>query len=490
MKKGILIILDGYGEGEKYDFNAVTNANTPFLHGLKRLPHALIKTCGEAVGLFKGDMGGSEVGHMTIGAGKHVLSEARAINQDFESGNFKKSKNLVSVAKQLKDNKGDLHLFGMMSDKNIHSNVTHAYALIDFFSNKARKIYFHIITDGRDCGIYDSFKYLKELKKHISSVKNCEIASIGGRYYAMDRENNLDRTLKGFNAAFGKSECIEADGIEEYISAQHKRVGSDEFIEPIKVKSSFESLSSSDAILFFNFREDRMRQITKMCEEKLPAKLVTMSEVGGTNSIVLYHKTLVKHTLCQYLSELNKSQIKISESTKYAHVTYFFNGGREEPFDREDRIHIPTKKTNDYAKTPKMRAKEITDEIIRAMGRNYDAIIANFSNPDMIGHTGNYNAAVKALEFIDKCLVKIVEKAKEKDYFIILTADHGNSEAMRHPDGTPHTTHTLNDVFLSVIDSVPHKIKKHGELCDVAPTMIKLMGLEDNPEFTGKSLVY
>lgn len=486
MKKGILIVLDGYGEGKPSEFNAVANANTPTLKKLKTLSHSLLKTHGEAVGLFENEMGGSEVGHTTIGAGRIVKSTAKRIRDEILSGDFQKNKTLTAILNGLKKNNADLHLFGLMSDKNIHSNIEHCLEIITLAKDKAKNIYIHFVTDGRDSGVYDSIKYLKLLKNHIKNIENCQILSISGRFYAMDRENHEERINKAYSAMFGQDQTI--DDVEEYIKSQHEKGNNDQYVEPASVKSStFKGVNKNDCILFFNFREDRLRQIVKKCEE-LKCNLITMADVGGVNAKSIYPSEITKNTLSEYLSKNGLSQIKVSETTKYAHVTYFFNGGKEEAFKNEERIHIPTKKTTDYSKTPTMRAKEITKQTNIAIKKGYDAIIVNYSNADMIGHTGDYNAVVKSLECLDKCVNKVLKTAKKHGYFVLVTADHGNSEEMQNKNGEPNTAHTINRVMCVVADG-EHKMKRYGELSDVAPTFVELLGLKPSKHFEGNSLL-
>ncbi len=489
INKGLLIILDGYGEGESSPFNAVKNSKTPTLNALKNAQYSLIKTDGEAVGLFDGEMGGSEVGHTTIGAGRVVPSMAKQIHLDIENKLFEKNAVLKEQLLDLKNNKANLHLVGLMSDKNIHSDIAHAVEIIKIAKNKAKNIFVHFITDGRDSGCYDSLKYLEFLQNGIKEVKNCEIASVMGRFYAMDRENNLDRTNLAFDTMFLVNGSIKQNEIKKYLKAQHDEGILDEDIKPIHVITKENcAINENDCVLFFNFREDRLRQIVKKTET-LNCKVITMADVGGTNATSMYPSRIVEHTLSEYLSEYDLKQIKIGESTKYAHVTYFLNGGKEQPFSKEDRVHVPTIKVDNFSKTPKMRAKDIAKETINAIKKNYDAVIVNFSNPDMVGHTGDYVATVKALEFLDKCLNKILKVVKKKGYFAIITADHGNAEKMKAEDGTPHTAHTLNPVFCSVVGNFKFKIKKKGELKDIAPTFVKLLGLPKNKFFEGNSLV-
>ncbi len=489
MKKGILIILDGYGEGKPSAYNAVENANTPFLKQIKQLPHSLLKTDGEAVGLFKGDLGGSEVGHTTIGAGRIVKSTLKKIDDDFKSGAFKNNKTLNKIFDELKTNHANLHLIGMMSDKNVHSNINHAFKIIDMAKDRAANIFLHLITDGRDTPPQDSLKYIVQVKNKIKGVKNCQIASIGGRAYAMDRESNWDRTTLAFNAMFNPKKSIKPSEIEAYLKAQHAAGKNDQFIDPVHVETAADSKTNKKDVLFiFNFREDRLRQLAKMCENT-GCKIISMASISSAKTIELYPATVVKNTLCEHLSKQGLRQIKISETTKYAHVTYYLNGGVELPFPNEARVHVPTKKVEDFATTPKMRAGEIASEVVKAIESNYDAIYVNFSNPDMVGHTGDYAATVKALEFMDKCVKKVADCALKHDYFVIITADHGNAEEMRTPDGQPHMAHTLNRVLCVVLDGKTHKMKRFGGLKDLAPTFLNLMGAKPNRYFEGESLI-
>ncbi len=492
-RKGILMILDGYGEGKAGPYNAVKNANTPTLDELKKMSHSLLKTDSEAVGLFHNELGGSEVGHTTIGAGRVVLSTAKKIHDDILSGEFKKNSKLIKKIDNLTKSGGNLHLIGLMSDKNIHSDIYHAFEIMKLFNKKAKNIFIHFITDGRDSGGEDSLIYLNQMQKQMKKITNVEIASVMGRFYAMDRENNLDRTSLAVDTMFNldnKKSNINATNIEKYLKDEHKNGVTDEYIHPVHIDTKADShLKKNDLIFFFNFREDRLRQIVKKTYE-INHNIITMSSVGGVKTTVLYQPKIVKNTLSEYLSKQGLKQIKISETTKYAHVTYFLNGGVETPFAREDRVHIPTIKVDNFYKTPKMKAEDITNEIIKAMDKNYDAIIVNFSNPDMLGHTGDYEATVKALEFLDKCIKKVIAHAKKSDYFILLTADHGNSECMRTESGEPHTAHTFNRVFCMAVEKDKnYKFKKYGELKDVAPTFLDLMQLKPNKSFTGKSLI-
>lgn len=486
MQKGILIILDGYGEGKAGPYNAVKNAKTPTLNKLKTQPYSLISTHGEAVGLFKEDMGGSEVGHTTIGAGRVVNSTLKQISNDISNGEFANNKVLTKTLNDLQKNNADLHLFGLMSDKNVHSNIYHCLEIIRLAKDKAKQIYIHFVTDGRDTEVYESLKYLKILQKNIKNIKNCSILSVSGRFYAMDRENYAERTNEAFNACFAQNNPIS--DVEKYIQDQHLQGVTDQYVKPASVKSkTFQGVNEKDCILFFNFREDRLRQIVKKCEE-LKCNLITMASVGGVNAKAMYPNKIVKNTLSEYLSKSGLKQIKISETTKYAHVTYFFNGGIEQPFENEHRVHIPTIQVDDFSKTPKMRAKEITSEIKKAIKNEYDVIIVNYSNADMVGHTGNYLATIKTIECVDKCIKSVLDFAKKYGYFVMITADHGNAEEMKNEKGNQHVAHTTNPVFCVIANS-GLKMKKEGELKDIAPTFVQLLGLKPNKHFEGESLI-
>lgn len=486
MQKAILIILDGYGEGKADKFNAVKNAKSPTLDSLKSQPYSLLKTDSEAVGLFKGDLGGSEVGHMTIGSGRITPTTAKQISIDIDSKEFEKKKIIIEQQKRLSKNGGDIHIVGLCSDKNIHSNINHAYEIINLFKDYAKNVYFHFITDGRDSGAYESEKYYKNLKNYIKNIKNCQVLSISGRFFGMDRESHNERVEQAINSMFYNNNEIKENEIENYLKKQYKQNVNDQYITPVHIKSeSFKSVSKNDCIFFFNFREDRLRQIVSSCE-KFGCDIITMSDVGGSKTKVLYPKKAVKNTLCEYLSNMGARVVKISESTKYAHVTYFFNGGREQPFKNEDRIHIPSLPVDDFSKTPKMKAKEITKEILLAMKKEYDCIVANYSNCDMVGHTGNYEAAKKAVEYVDKCIKRVLHQANKSNYKVLLTADHGNCEQMRTSSGEPHMAHTLNKVACV---AVGYNMKKYGELKDVAPTLLELMELKNCKSFEGESLI-
>jgi 2,3-bisphosphoglycerate-independent phosphoglycerate mutase len=492
MKKGLLLILDGYGEAPKSEYNAVTNANTPYLDYLRKTyPSSLVYTDGRSVGLPKGAMGGSEVGHTTIGAGRIIKTTTVKIDDEIESGEFFKHKEFVDKFTKLKQQNGALHIAGLFSDKQIHSDLNHAFALIKLAKMyNIDRVFFHAFTDGRDCAQNASFTYLEKFNQTVEQIGVGEIATIGGRFYAMDREGNYERTSQALD-------CIQKldydfNSAYECLKSSHDKGVTDEFIIPSRIKTDKQySFNNNDLFIFYNFRADRMKQPVKVLNDRNIMDIITFCDfVKGDKITNIYNDEDITGTLSEYISSLGLKQLKISESTKYAHVTYFLNGGREQAFNGEDRIHIETEKTNDFALTPKMRAGEITEATVNALNNKmHDMIVVNYSNPDMIGHTGNYDATVKALEFLDECVKKVVETALNNDYFVLLTADHGNAEEMRDTKGNIQTAHSLNPVICIAIDKTKHDMVQCGGLKDIAPTFIHLMGLQPNPKFEGDLLV-
>lgn len=491
MKKVLLVVLDGYGEAPKSEFNAVTNANTPFLDELRNYPHSLLKAHGRAVGVPDDVYGGSEVGHMTMGAGKVVKTMVLKINDDIESGEFAKHSTFVGQFTALKNRGGALHIGGLFSDKRIHADLHHAFAIMRTAKMYGiERVFFHAFTDGRDCAINSSFDYLKLFNQQASEIGVGEIATVGGRFYIMDRENNFERT----NLAIDAFEKLgyDYDTAEQALKSSHEQGITDEFVKPTRIKTHQQyTFDKNDLFVFYNYRADRMKQPVKALSDRKIMDIITFCDFYQADNVQhLYDEDNVKNGLTEYLCGKGFRVLKVSESTKYAHVTYFFNGGREQPFENEDRIHIITEKTVDYAQTPHMRAREITDETVKALNEGkHDFILVNYSNPDMIGHTGNYDATVEALEFLDGCVKELVETAVNNNYSLIITADHGNSEQMRDEHGNPHTAHTLNPVICVCIDKSVKNMIQYGGLRDVAPTVIELMGVENNPSFEGQSLI-
>lgn len=490
MRKGIMIILDGYGEGEKYEYNAVENANTPYLKYLKEhMPNCFIGTDSRFVGLPENTMGGSEVGHMTIGAGKIKRSMQVKVSDEIDNGEFFKKSILVEKFAKLKANNGSLHIAGLWSDKKIHSDIKHCFAFMRLAKEfEIEKVFVHAFTDGRDTSPKVSKEYFEMFNNKSKQLGLGEIATICGRFYAMDRENNLDRTEKALNKFVQAG--YDFENYAHCIDENYSHELTDEFVVPARINTEKEyALTDKDLLVFYNTRADRMKQPVKMAREKFSCDILTMCQfVDGVD--YLFEEDNISNTLVEYLSKKGLKQLKISESTKYAHVTYFFNGGREEPFEGEERIHIITEKTDDYALTPKMRAPEITEKTIEALNsKKYEAIYVNFSNPDMIGHTGNYEACVESLEYLDDCVKRIVKTAQDNDYFVLLCADHGNAEKMKDATGKKYTSHTLSPVRCVIADKKNENVIMHnGGLQDIAPTFLKLMEVEQNPYFEGNPL--
>lgn len=492
MKKGLLVILDGYGEAPQSKFNAVTNANTPYLEYLRKTySNCLLYTHGRSVGLPNDAMGGSEVGHTTIGAGRIIKTTTVKIDDEIEDGSFYTHYQFVDKFSKLGKTGGALHIGGLFSDKQIHSDLNHAFAIMRLAKQyNIDRVFFHAFTDGRDCSQDASFEYLKKFDKAAAEIGVGEIATIGGRFYAMDREKNWERTRQALDIM----QKMEYDYTSAYecLKSNHDKGITDEFVVPSRIKTiKSYTFESKDVFVFFNFRADRMKQPVAELSKRNVMDIITFCDFcKGDNIQHIYNDEDIKGTLSEYLSTNGLKQLKVSESTKYAHVTYFLNGGREEPFEGEDRIHIETEKTTDFALTPKMRAEQIAQSTVNALNQGeYDAIIVNFSNPDMIGHTGNYDAAIKALECVDKCVENVVKSAIVNDYFVILTADHGNAEEMVDAQGKPQTAHSLNPVICMVIDKTHYDMVQYGGLKDVAPTFIHLMGLNPNPKFEGDLLI-
>ncbi len=492
MKKGLLLILDGYGEAPQGEFNAVTNANTPYLDYLRQTyPSCLLYTHGRSVGLPNGAMGGSEVGHTTIGAGRIIKTTTVKIDDEIEDGSFYTHSQFVDKFSKLSKTGGALHIGGLFSDKQIHSDLNHAFAIIRLAKQyNLDRVFLHAFTDGRDCAQDASFDYLKKFNKAVAEMGLGEIATVSGRFYAMDREQNWERTNQAIDI-MQKTE-YDYESAYECLKSSHVNGVTDEFIVPSRIKTDKQyTFDKNDLFVFFNFRADRMKQPVAELSKRKIMDIITFCDFCKSDNIQhIYSDEDIKGTLSEYLSTQGLKQLKISESTKYAHITYFLNGGREQPFEGEDRIHIETEKTADFAKTPNMKAQEIAQATVDALNQGkYDAVIVNFSNPDMIGHTGNYNATIKALEYVDKCVKQVVESAIENDYFVILTADHGNAEEMVDEQGRLQTAHSLNPVICMVIDKVQYNMVQYGGLKDVAPTFIHIMGLEPNPKFEGELLI-
>lgn len=499
MKKVLLCILDGVGISKEEYGNAFFHAKTPYIDGLiKKYPHSCLSASGEDVGLPEGQMGNSEVGHMNIGAGRIVYQPLGLINSKIKSGTFFQNENLLRVISHVLKNHSKLHLMGLLSDGGIHSHIDHLFALLEMCKkNHVTEVYLHLFMDGRDTSPYAGEKYIRKLSRKIDELGVGKVATISGRYYAMDRDNNYDRIKLCYQAMVNGIGKKYSSALEAWEDSQKNNI-TDEFIVP-SVICEDGMVESSDGMIFFNFRPDRIRELGSsltnlnfigferdMLEN---IKMVTMmpvsDEVICTNAFCL--EKLV-NTLGEYISEKNFSQLRIAETEKYAHVTYFFDGGVEKSLAKCERVLIPSFKVFTYDLKPEMSAVEITSQLLENVKKNSpDLVVLNFANGDMVGHTGNYEAAIQAMEVLDRCLKKMISKIDLNEYTVIITADHGNCEVMINRDGTINTQHTTNPVPFIVLDKGLRV--RDGRLGDIACTILDLMGIEIPKEMTGKSLI-
>jgi 2,3-bisphosphoglycerate-independent phosphoglycerate mutase len=502
-KKVILIIMDGWGLGKKPSADAIQHANVPFTRSLNNLyPHTTLVTCGEAVGLPDGQMGNSEVGHLNLGAGRVVYQELQRINVAVKDGSFAQNKTLLQAIRHAKDNGKALHLMGLVSDGGVHSHINHLKAIIDVCeAHRLEKVFIHAFTDGRDTDPKGGIHYLRDLASFCAG-KQAVLASITGRYYAMDRDKRWERVQLAYDALVngkGTSSAHLLQTLEENYAANT----TDEFIKPI-LKEDFKEagrINNGDAVICFNFRTDRCREITRVLTQddmpefgmkKLNLHYTTMTEYDQTfqNIHVVFETDNLYNTLGEVLARNGKKQIRIAETEKYPHVSFFFSGGRETPFEGEKRIMIPSPKVATYDLQPEMSAKEVTDAILPEIeAKSADFICLNFANTDMVGHTGIWEAAIKAAETTDACVSRVATAALENGYTILLTADHGNADYMINDDGSPNTAHTLNPVPLWLINNEFRGTLNPGKLGDIAPTILKLMELEIPAEMTGNVLI-
>ena len=506
-KKAALVILDGWGHGQIPQVSAIAQANTPFVDGLYRhYPNAELTTFGEAVGLPEGQMGNSEVGHLNIGAGRVVYQMLLRINNAVRDGLLAKNEVLQNTVAYAQQNHKPIHLMGLVSDGGVHSHLNHLKALCDYFAPFNVPIYIHVFTDGRDTDPNGGINYVSDLQKHLAGRKNQQIASITGRYYAMDRDKRWERIKLAYDAmvnGFGNYFENPIDAIRQ----SYENEVTDEFILPIVLtkpdgEKPVAAIKPDDAVLCINFRTDRCRQITTALTQRafpdfdmqpLPLHYVTMTEYDDSfkNVKVIFENDNLVQTMGEVLSELGKKQIRIAETEKYPHVTFFFSGGREEAFEGEKRIMIPSPKVATYDLQPEMSAHDVTAAILPEIEKqSADFICLNFANTDMVGHTGVFSAAVKAAETVDACLEKIVKAGLENDYAFIIIADHGNADLMLNPDGSVHTAHTTNPVPVFLVGKNTNGIKlKNGKLADIAPTILSMMQLPLPEQMTGDLLI-
>lgn len=505
----MLMILDGFGLNPETEGNAIFQADTPALDEIfAKYPRTRLMACGEDVGLPDGQMGNSEVGHLNIGAGRIVYQELTNISRAIEDGRLKANGSLNKAMDHVLENGSALHLFGLVSDGGVHSHITHLFGLIDMAKEKGiEKLFVHCFLDGRDVPPRCAGTYIAQLEEHMKKTGLGKIATVSGRYYAMDRDNRWERIQKAYDAiTLGTGET--ASGGAEAVENAYSRDENDEFVMPTVVMDGgapTATVSDGDSIIMFNFRPDRAREITRAfvsdkgsfdgferqkITEDLCYVCMTQYDADMPNVLVAFPPEHIKNTLGEYLSSLGLKQLRIAETEKYAHVTFFFNGGVEEPNENEDRVLIPSPKVPTYDMQPEMSAYLVTDKVIELIESDkYDVIILNFANADMVGHTGIMDAAEKAIEALDKCVPRIASAVLEKDGTILLTADHGNADDMIDADGNPVTAHSLNPVPLVNIARKPHQLKDGGRLADLAPTLLDLMDIPVPEEMTGTSLL-
>jgi len=501
----MLIIMDGWGHGTHPPSDAIYQANVPFVKGLySKYPHSELITCGEAVGLPNGQMGNSEVGHMNIGAGRVVWQELLRINRAIQKGELQKKQALLDALNYAKQNNKPVHFIGLVSDGGVHSHINHLKALCDIAKeNGVKKVFIHAFTDGRDTDPKSGYGFLNELQKHLQSSTG-ELVSVVGRYYAMDRDNRWQRVKLAYDLLV-RGEGKKTNDILKSVQESYDENVTDEFIKPIvKVDAkgnSIGNINEGDAVICFNFRTDRCREITKALTQqdfpefsmkKIPLHYVTMTIYDHTfkNVANIFSNEDLNNTLGEVLSQKGLTQIRIAETEKYPHVTFFFNGGREKPFEGENRFMIPSPKVATYDLQPEMSAYPVKDMLIQKMKElQPNFICVNFANADMVGHTGVMSAVKKAVEAVDQCVNEVVTTGLELSYSIFLTADHGNADYLINEDGSPNTAHTMNPVPLFFIDKDFHPKLKNGKLADLAPTILKLMEIEIPKEMDGEILI-
>lgn len=498
----MLVIMDGWGNGEPQDKNnAVVLGKTPVLDRLmKECPVTQLLCSGEAVGLPDGQMGNSEVGHTNIGAGRIVYQDFTRITRAIRDGSFFENEAFHAVIDEAMEKNGALHLFGLVSPGGVHSHSKHLYALLELAKRKGiQKVYVHAFLDGRDVAPSSAAGFIEELEEKIKEIGVGQIATVSGRFYAMDRDKRWERVTKAYEA-IAHADGIAAESAGAAIQASYENDVMDEFVVPSVIKD-YEGMLPNDSVIFFNFRPDRARELTHaftdasfdgfVRDEALKPAYATMTQYeAGLNVRIAYPPQKLTKTLGEIIESNGMTQLRIAETEKYAHVTFFFNGGVEQQYKGEDRILVPSPKVKTYDLQPEMSAVEVTDKVVEAIGSGkYDFIILNYANGDMVGHTGVLDAAIKAVETVDTCVGRVEEAIKKAGGILCITADHGNAEEMVDPvSGEPFTQHTTNPVPFILVGHRQHQLHE-GRLCDIAPTMLTLAGLPVPEEMTGKSLI-
>lgn len=507
-KPVVLMILDGYGLNDNAEGNGVYKAKTPVMDGLMaEYPYVKGYASGLSVGLPDGQMGNSEVGHLNMGAGRIVYQELTRITKSIEDGDFFENPVLLGAINNCKENHSDLHLYGLLSDGGVHSHITHLYALLELAKrNGLKNVYVHCFMDGRDTATDGGKGYIADLYQKMEELGIGQIASVMGRYYVMDRDNRWDRVETAYKALVD-GEGKEAACARCAINNSYEDGKTDEFVVPTVIKKDGKPLATikdGDSIICFNFRPDRAREITRcFCDDSFagfdrgPRKKVhyvcfTDYDVTISNKEVAFQKEQITNTFGEFLAAAGMTQARIAETEKYAHVTFFFNGGVEEPNEGEDRILVKSPKVATYDLQPEMSAPQVCDRLVEAIQtKQYDVIIVNFANPDMVGHTGVESAVIKAIETVDACVGRAVEAVKAADGVMFVCADHGNAEQLvDYETGEPFTAHTTNPVpFILVNYDAAYTLAEGGRLCDIVPTLIEIMGMEKPAQMTGKSLL-
>lgn len=479
-KKALLIITDGIGHNNSCDFNAFCNATKPTYDNLfKNTPYSLIKTYGEHVGLPNGQMGNSEVGHMSIGSGRVLYQDLVKVNIAIKENTLKDNK----VLKNTIQSSQNIHIIGLLSDGGVHSHINHIMALAKIVKQNDKTVFLHLITDGRDVAPDSAKSYIKQIENICD--ENIKIATLSGRYYSMDRDNNWDRIQKGYDQIVSAKECSSLSTLE-YIDTQYKKDIYDEFIEPMSF-NNYKGMKNNDGVIFANFRSDRARELSTALADttfssfetnKINLNIATMTQYDKNLPLpVMFPKDTPINTLSEVIASHNLKQLHTAETEKYAHVTFFFNGGIEEAFPNEQRVLIPSPKVSTYDLQPQMSAPEVSQAVQNGMEEGIDFIVVNFANGDMVGHTGVYEAGIKAVEAVDLELGIITKKAKENGYSIVITSDHGNCEMMKDSNGKVLTNHTVGDVYCFVISDGVTQVQE-GALNNIAPTILKLMNID------------
>lgn len=501
-KKALLMILDGWGIGDHSKSDVIFSTPTPNWDNLiNTYPHSQLQAGGENVGLPDGQMGNSEVGHLNIGAGRVVYQDLVKINKAIREGSIMENPEVKNAFGYARDNGKAIHFMGLTSNGGVHSSLDHLFALCDIAKSYGlEKVYIHCFMDGRDTDPRSGIGFIKELQEHCAKSAG-QIASIVGRYYAMDRDKRWERVKVAYDLIVD-GQGVQATDMVKAMQDSYDADVTDEFVKPIRNAGVDGTIKEGDAVIFFNYRNDRAKEITTvLTQQDMPEAgmhtvkglqyfCMTPYDASFTGVHILFDKENVNNTLGEYLSSLNKKQLHIAETEKYAHVTFFFNGGRETPYEGEDRILVASPKVATYDLKPEMSAPEVCDKLVDAIRtENYDFIVVNYANGDMVGHTGVYEAIEKAVKVVDECVHKTVEAAKEAGYEVIIIADHGNADNAVNADGTPNTAHSLNPVPCVYVTDRKDATVEDGKLADVAPTILKIMGIEQPAEMTGHSLI-